>query len=79
MVKQIAGRAGRRSSRYPYGEATCLQEEDLPYLRECVNSSLKPITKAGIFPASEQLVAFRYLSQEEEWREGNLYDTRSMH
>lgn len=57
-VKQIAGRAGRRSSIYPEGFATTLDEESLPYVRECMATPSEPITTAGLFPNPEQLLAF---------------------
>lgn len=57
-VKQIAGRAGRRSSIYPAGFATTLHETDLPFLHECLATPTSPIHKAGLFPNPEQLVAF---------------------
>lgn len=34
MIKQIAGRAGRRSSRFPRGEVTCYKGEDMEFLRQ---------------------------------------------
>ena len=57
-IKQIAGRAGRRNSPYPDGLVTCRLEEDLPYIRECMESEISPITKAGLMPMPEHLEAF---------------------
>lgn len=36
MMKQIAGRAGRRSSQWPNGLATCLNPADVPRLQEAL-------------------------------------------
>lgn len=58
MVKQIAGRAGRRNSIYPEGFSTTLHDEDLPYLHSCVGTPTEPITHAGLFPDPEQLRSF---------------------
>jgi hypothetical protein len=58
FVVQIAGRAGRKSSRWPEGEATCLRGEDLAYLHQALTTPVKPIAKAGLFPSQEQLEAF---------------------
>ncbi|KAB2067538.1 hypothetical protein ES319_A09G233100v1 [Gossypium barbadense] len=38
-VKQIAGRAGRYGSKYPMGEVTCLDAEDLPLLHSSLKSA----------------------------------------
>lgn len=61
QVKQIAGRAGRRSSIYPEGFATALVEGDVPYLHACMGAPTPPITAAGLFPNAEQLAAFAAL------------------
>ncbi|PUZ37063.1 hypothetical protein GQ55_9G087800 [Panicum hallii var. hallii] len=37
-IKQIAGRAGRYGSRFPVGEVTCLDAEDLPLLHSSLKS-----------------------------------------
>jgi len=58
LVKQIGGRAGRRSSEYAQGRVTCLQEEDMEYLRWAMGVPLKPLTAAGLFPSVEQVQAF---------------------
>lgn len=39
MVKQIAGRAGRRSSQWPHGLATCRDPADVPRLQEALEVS----------------------------------------
>ncbi|KAK9086927.1 hypothetical protein Syun_029321 [Stephania yunnanensis] len=38
-IKQIAGRAGRYGSRFPNGEVTCLNKEDLPLIHSALESS----------------------------------------
>lgn len=64
-VKQIAGRAGRRSSIYPQGYATTMSDADLPYLHECLKAAPEPITAAGLFPNVEQLSKFAELLPED--------------
>lgn len=58
QVKQIAGRAGRRGSRYPDGLCTTLHLEDLDYLIECLNQTFPEVTKVGLFPFYEQVELF---------------------
>lgn len=58
QVKQIAGRAGRRSSIYPEGFATTLHATDNGYLHACMAAPTPPITAAGLQPDAEQLAAF---------------------
>ena len=42
MMKQIAGRAGRRSSQYrDQGIATCLNDGDMPWLRQAVSKDIE--------------------------------------
>ena len=55
MMKQIAGRAGRKSSQYEFGEATCLQEEDMEWLHKSLAAPVKQVTHAGLFPAIEHM------------------------
>ena len=57
-IKQIAGRAGRLSSEYDYGEVTAWQEMDLAYIRSVMNYDVPPIKSAGIFPSIEQIDLF---------------------
>jgi ATP-dependent RNA helicase SUPV3L1/SUV3 len=54
-LKQIAGRAGRFGTIYEHGEVTCMNAEDLKYLRKGMQAIDKPIKKAGLFPSLEQL------------------------
>ncbi|ETO67780.1 hypothetical protein F444_15334 [Phytophthora nicotianae P1976] len=58
LAKQIAGRAGRYGSDFASGEATCLLEEDLGYLKESYDEVPTPLTSAGLFPSSEQMEEF---------------------
>lgn len=58
LAKQIAGRAGRYGSAFASGVATCVQEDDLAYLRESVEQAPTPLKSAGLFPSSEQMEEF---------------------
>lgn len=58
QVKQIAGRAGRRGSRYPDGLTTTLHLDDLSYLIECLKKPFDEVTKVGLFPFFEQVELF---------------------
>lgn len=58
QVKQIAGRAGRRGSRYPDGLATTLHLDDLDYLIECLKEPFDNVKKVGLFPFFEQVELF---------------------
>mmetsp|Transcript_70539 Transcript_70539/g.121067 ORF Transcript_70539/g.121067 Transcript_70539/m.121067 type:complete len:357 (+) Transcript_70539:3-1073(+) len=58
-MKQIAGRAGRRSSQYQnQGLATCLKKEDMAWLRQALAAPVKQVEAAGLFPAVEHLQAY---------------------
>lgn len=59
-VKQIAGRAGRRSSEFAQGRATCRDAADVPLLRAAVDAPLEGLNtpKAGLFPEFEHLEVF---------------------
>lgn len=57
-VKQIAGRAGRLSSKYSVGEVTAWQEIDLAYIKSVMQWEIPPISAAGIFPSVEQIELF---------------------
>ena len=55
-VKQIAGRAGRFNSRYGKGGVvTTLHKEDLPLLRDALETPSEPLKAAALFPAFGQL------------------------
>ncbi|XAR73567.1 RNA helicase [Bertholletia excelsa] len=58
QVKQIAGRAGRRGSRYPDGLTTTLHLDDLDYLIECLKKPFEDVQKVGLFPFFEQVELF---------------------
>lgn len=58
QVKQIAGRAGRRGSRYPEGLTSTLNLEDLDYLIECLKQPFQEVKKVGLFPFYEQIELF---------------------
>ncbi|XP_062106659.1 DExH-box ATP-dependent RNA helicase DExH18, mitochondrial [Humulus lupulus] len=58
QVKQIAGRAGRRGSRYPDGLSTTLHLSDLDYLIECLKQPFDDVKKLGLFPFFEQVELF---------------------
>ncbi|XP_010258377.1 PREDICTED: DExH-box ATP-dependent RNA helicase DExH18, mitochondrial isoform X1 [Nelumbo nucifera] len=58
QVKQIAGRAGRRGSRYPDGLTTTLHLDDLDYLIECLKQPFDEVNKVGLFPFFEQVELF---------------------
>ncbi|KAF8030308.1 hypothetical protein BT93_E2684 [Corymbia citriodora subsp. variegata] len=58
QVKQIAGRAGRRGSRYPDGLTTTFELNDLEYLIECLKQPFDEVKKVGLFPFFEQVELF---------------------
>ncbi|KDP27140.1 hypothetical protein JCGZ_19839 [Jatropha curcas] len=58
QVKQIAGRAGRRGSRYPDGLTTTLHLDDLNYLIKCLKQPFDEVKKVGLFPVFEQVELF---------------------
>ncbi|XP_021716959.1 DExH-box ATP-dependent RNA helicase DExH16, mitochondrial-like isoform X4 [Chenopodium quinoa] len=57
-IKQIAGRAGRYGSKYPLGEVTCLNEEDLLLLHSSLNSPSPDLERAGLFPSYDLLLMY---------------------
>uniref|UniRef100_A0A671EJW1 ATP-dependent RNA helicase SUPV3L1, mitochondrial n=1 Tax=Rhinolophus ferrumequinum TaxID=59479 RepID=A0A671EJW1_RHIFE len=57
---QIAGRAGRFSSKYKEGEVTTMHREDLRLLKEILNRPVDPIRAAGLHPTAEQIEMFAY-------------------
>lgn len=60
-VKQIAGRAGRYGSKFPVGEVTCLDAEDLPLLHSSLAASSPIIERAGVFPSFDLLCMYSRL------------------
>lgn len=57
---QIAGRAGRFSSKFKEGEVTTMHRDDLPVLKEILSLSVEPIQIAGLHPTAEQIEMFAY-------------------
>ncbi|KAM6184730.1 ATP-dependent RNA helicase SUPV3L1, mitochondrial [Rhynchocyon petersi] len=57
---QIAGRAGRFSSKFKEGEVTAMHREDLKLLKEILNRPVEPIRAAGLHPTAEQIEMFAY-------------------
>lgn len=60
-IKQIAGRAGRYGSKFPFGEVTCLNREDLPLLHSALQSSSPVLERAGLFPTFDILTLYSRL------------------
>ncbi|KAL6571480.1 RNA helicase [Orobanche hederae] len=60
-IKQIAGRAGRYRSKFPVGEVTCLDAEDMPLLLSSLSSPSPIIEKAGLFPNFDLLLMYSRL------------------
>lgn len=57
-IKQISGRAGRKSSNYPIGYVTTWQEIDLAYVKSVMQVNLPQIKSAGLFPSADQIQSF---------------------
>ncbi|XP_029354935.1 ATP-dependent RNA helicase SUPV3L1, mitochondrial [Echeneis naucrates] len=57
---QIAGRAGRFSSKFKEGEVTTMHRDDLPILKELLSHLVEPIETAGLHPTAEQIEMFAY-------------------
>ncbi|XP_049573498.1 ATP-dependent RNA helicase SUPV3L1, mitochondrial [Syngnathus scovelli] len=57
---QIAGRAGRYSSKFKEGEVTTMHRDDLPVLKEILSHKVEPIETAGLHPTAEQIEMFAY-------------------
>ncbi|KAG7236004.1 hypothetical protein INR49_001402 [Caranx melampygus] len=57
---QIAGRAGRFSSKFKEGEVTTMHRDDLPVLKEILSQLVEPIETAGLHPTAEQIEMFAY-------------------
>ncbi|GMI10843.1 hypothetical protein TrVE_jg617 [Triparma verrucosa] len=58
LVKQIAGRAGRRNSVYKHGAVTCRRKEDMRHLRKMLETDITPIERAGLLPNVQHVEAF---------------------
>jgi ATP-dependent RNA helicase SUPV3L1/SUV3 len=57
LVKQIAGRAGRRGF-HEIGEVTTFKQLDLQFVSHCLNSNVKQTKTVGVFLEYEQLEIF---------------------
>lgn len=57
---QIAGRAGRFSSKFKEGEVTTMHRDDLAVLKEILCQPVEPIKTAGLHPTAEQIEMFAY-------------------
>ncbi|XVF63071.1 hypothetical protein PTKIN_Ptkin09bG0059300 [Pterospermum kingtungense] len=60
-IKQIAGRAGRYGSKFPMGEVTCLDAEDLPLLHSSLKSASPILEQAGLFPSFDLMFMYSRL------------------
>ncbi|XP_058106186.1 ATP-dependent RNA helicase SUV3, mitochondrial isoform X2 [Magnolia sinica] len=60
-IKQIAGRAGRYGSKFPFGEVTCIDAEDLPLLHSSLESPSPVLERAGLFPTFDLLSLYSRL------------------
>ncbi|KAM7462828.1 hypothetical protein LguiA_030949 [Lonicera macranthoides] len=60
-IKQIAGRAGRYGSKFPVGEVTCLDGEDLPLLHSSINAPSPILERAGLLPTFDLLFMYSRL------------------
>jgi len=62
LIKQIAGRAGRRSSAFAKsgGTVTCVSPQDIPRLKQAIDVPLNQLAtpRAGLFPEFEHLELF---------------------
>ncbi|XP_059445721.1 DExH-box ATP-dependent RNA helicase DExH16, mitochondrial-like isoform X3 [Corylus avellana] len=70
-IKQIAdgllnlpvGRAGRYGSKFPVGEVTCIDAEDLPLLHSSLKSPSPTLERAGLFPTFELMFMYSRVHQ----------------
>ncbi|XWS13679.1 hypothetical protein CRYUN_Cryun36dG0059000 [Craigia yunnanensis] len=60
-IKQIAGRAGRYGSKFPVGEVTCLNADDLPLLHSSLKSASPILEQAGLFPSFDLMFMYSRL------------------
>jgi len=65
QAKQIAGRAGRRSSSYEKGLVSALNKEDLKTIERLMDADLQKQKLAGILPPYEQIEMFASLQADE--------------
>ncbi|XP_041026541.1 DExH-box ATP-dependent RNA helicase DExH16, mitochondrial [Juglans microcarpa x Juglans regia] len=62
-IKQIAGRAGRYGSKFPVGEVTCIDAEDLPLLHSSLESPSPTLERAGLFPTFDLMFMYSRVHQ----------------
>ncbi|XP_062169524.1 DExH-box ATP-dependent RNA helicase DExH16, mitochondrial isoform X2 [Alnus glutinosa] len=62
-IKQIAGRAGRYGSKFPVGEVTCIDAEDLPLLHSSLKSPSPTLERAGLFPTFDLMFMYSRVHQ----------------
>ncbi|KAK8709625.1 hypothetical protein V6N13_060638 [Hibiscus sabdariffa] len=60
-IKQIAGRAGRYGSKFPRGEVTCANAEDLTLLHSSLKSASPILEQAGLFPSFDLIYMYSRL------------------
>ncbi|GLT60346.1 hypothetical protein SLA2020_331160 [Shorea laevis] len=60
-IKQIGGRAGRYGSKFPVGEVTCLDANDLPLLHSSLASPSPILEQAGLLPSFDLLCMYSRL------------------
>lgn len=65
QAKQIAGRAGRRSSVYEKGYVSAFNQEDLDTLNVLLEEEMQPSHLAGILPSFDQIEMFASLQPKE--------------
>ncbi|KAI8337981.1 P-loop containing nucleoside triphosphate hydrolase protein [Chlamydoabsidia padenii] len=58
QLKQIAGRAGRFGTTYASGEVTTLFNNDLKYVKECLEAPIVPLELAGLQPTVDIVEVF---------------------
>lgn len=63
-IKQIAGRAGRFGFGSSQGIVTCLHEQDMEYLRDCMNTPNENYTHAGIAPPATLIEGLSHQHEE---------------
>ncbi|KAI4369644.1 hypothetical protein MLD38_018065 [Melastoma candidum] len=68
-IKQIAGRAGRFGSKYPVGEVTCVDNEDLQMLHSAINAPSPTLERAGLFPHYDLILMFSHLHPKAGFRQ----------
>ncbi|GKV19638.1 hypothetical protein SLEP1_g29869 [Rubroshorea leprosula] len=60
-IKQIGGRAGRYGSKFPVGEVTCLDANDLPLLHSSLAAPSPILEQAGLLPSFDLLYMYSRL------------------